>query len=123
MFDKILEALEMEKEVYFLPKREYFYDMDRGDIMKRLKISLDKGARIILGKDRCLYRDGCKYIVMTLIDPSLFFSDTGIKDENGEIFSEDEITEKNDGFIEGVSDEKTEKLLINLLEECYQTQE
>ncbi|WP_372713210.1 hypothetical protein [Ilyobacter sp.] len=119
MFDKILEAMEMEKEIYFLPKKEYFYDMERKEIMERLNGVLQKGARIIISKNRCLYRVGDEFLLLTLIDPDLGFTNTGIKDENGELFSEDEIIDKSDGVIEGLSKEKVETLLGGLLEECY----
>nr|WP_321328616.1 hypothetical protein [uncultured Ilyobacter sp.] len=119
MFDKILEAMEMEKEIYFLPKKEYFYDMEREEIMERLQGVLQKGARIILSRNRCIYIIGEEFLLLTLIDPDLHFTNTGIKDENGEAFSEDEIIDKNDALIEGLSAEKSEKLLEGLLEECY----
>ena len=119
MFDKILEAMEMEKEIYFLPKKEYFYDMERKEIMERLSGVLQKGARIIISRNRCLYRVGDEFLLLTLIDPDLGFTNTGIKDENGEVFSEDEIIDKSDGVIEGLSKEKVETLLGGLLEECY----
>ncbi|WP_319370533.1 hypothetical protein [uncultured Ilyobacter sp.] len=119
MFDKILEAMEMEKEIYFLPKKEYFYDMEREEIMERLKGVLQKGARIILSKNRCLYTLEGKFLLLTLIDPKLCFTNTGIKDEKGEPFSEDEIIDKSDGLIEGLTKDKAEGLLESLLEECY----
>jgi hypothetical protein len=119
MFDKILEAMEMEKEIYFLPKKEYFYDMERKEIMERLNGVLQKGARIIISRNRCLYRVGDEFLLLTLIDPDLGFTNTGIKDENGELFSEDEIIDKSDGVIEGLSKKKVETLLDSLLEECY----
>ncbi|WP_394700501.1 hypothetical protein [uncultured Ilyobacter sp.] len=119
MLDKILEAMEMEKEIYFLPKKEYFYDMEREEIMERLQGVLQKGARIILSRNRCIYTVGEEFLLLTLIDPDLRLTSTGIKDENGEAFSEDEIIDKSDGLIEGISKERSKKLLEGLLEECY----
>lgn len=118
MFDKILEAMEMEKEIYFLPKKEYFYDMEQQEIMERLSGVLQKGARIILSRNRCLYTLGGEFLLLTLIDPDLCFTNTGIKDENGEAFSEDEIIDKSDGLIESLSKKKAAGLLEGLLEEC-----
>lgn len=119
MFDKILEAMEMENEIYFLPKKEYFYDMERKEIMERLNGVLQKGARIILSRNRCIYKVGEEFLIFTLIDPDLRFTNVGIKDENDEAFSEDEIIDKSDGLIEGVTVERSVKLLEGLLEECY----
>jgi hypothetical protein len=121
MFDKILEAMEMEKEYYFIPKKEYFYDMNNTEIMERLKGVLPKGIRLILSKDKCLYIEEGEYFIMTLIDPALKFKMTGITDEKGEVFSEDEIIEKNDGIIENISIEMSERILTDLLKKCYKT--
>lgn len=122
MFDKILEAMEMEKEYYFVPEREYFYDMNSEEITVRLNEILSRGVRVVLAKNRCLYMEEGIYLLLTLIDPALRFTITGITDENEEVFSEDEIIEKNDGIIEELPMERAESTLLNLIGKCSETE-